>query len=133
MRLIYSILENLKFWLLLGLGCIMVLFVFTTTTYYYYPNIEDVPEETNALFDFIYFTLEGIIVLSFCVSAYNDKVHTWVRPLAIFGGAYTIIKMFNEVLYILKLAKVNSLPLLFIELIITLIILWRISKHYHSL
>jgi len=133
MGFIYTILENVRLWLRLGFVCIMVMFVFTTTTNYYYPKIEEVPEETNALFDFIYFTLENLIVLSFCVSAYNDKDHTWVRPMAIFGGAVTIIKFMNEFLYFFKIAKVNSLPLLFVELIITLIILWRISKHHHSL
>lgn len=133
MRRFYTILENVKLWFRLGFVAIMVMFVFTATTNYYYPNIEEIPEETNLLFDCIYFTLENLIVLSFCISAYNNKEHEWVKPMAIFGGAVTIVKLINECLYYLQIFRVNSILLLAFELIITLIILWRISRYYHSL
>lgn len=125
--------ENVKLWFRLGFVAIMVMFVFTATTNYYYPNIKEIPDETNLLFDCIYFTLENLIVLSFCISAYNNKEHEWVKPMAIFGGAVTIVKLINECLYYLQIFKVNSILLLVFELIITLIILWRVSRYYHSL
>lgn len=133
MRRLYTILENVKLWFRLWFVSIMVMFVFTATTKYYYPNIEEIPEEKNLLFDCIYFMLEGLIILSFCISAYNNKDHQWVKPFAIFGGAITIIRLINECLYYSQTFEVNSVGLLFFELFITLIILWRISRHYHSL
>lgn len=127
MKLFYNILERSTFWWGLGILSVVNLFI-----------LRYVCEQTYFI-KMLYYTVDELIRLSFCVSAYNAaKKGSFIykfKPLIIFASSITVIILFNEILYLsgVLIIERDAPLLLLLELPITFFILWRISKHYHSL
>lgn len=54
-----------------------------------------------------------------------------LRLFTLLASAIAVMRLFNQILYSLHIVHINYIPLLAVELVITLIVLWRISD-YHS-
>lgn len=121
MGIFYKILEKVGFWWGVAILSIITLFVLRYLCAQTY------------LVTMVYFTIEELTRLSICVISYNDKTLKGWRPIIIFASTITVLRLFNEVLYLTNLTDVNNPILLAIELPLILISLWLISKHYHSL
>lgn len=78
----------------------------------------------------IYYALEQFSRLLTVIICYNI-LPVSLRLLTLTFGTITIIKLFNQFLYLTNLTDVNNPILLITEFILTLLIVWGISK-YHS-
>lgn len=86
--------------------------------------------ERTALNTNVYYFLEQLSRLFSVFICYNILPKS-LRFLPLVFGTITIMRLINQVLYLANIIDVNNPILLSTEFIITLIIVWRISK-YHS-
>jgi hypothetical protein len=78
----------------------------------------------------VYYFLEQLSRLFSVVICYNILPKS-LRILTLIFGTITIMRLVNQVLYLANFIDVNNPILLSTEFILTLIIVWLISK-YHS-